>query len=359
MSSSDFTIGQFDTASPWRLKLRGEPDAANPDGVPVDIAGRPVQFTITPIGGGAPIVDHAGNNLQVGDGISDGSRGDVSYGEASNPWQQSGTDPDGETGKPGLYLARVTVTFPGGPESFPNNGYLLMTVDPVAATTVGRYLTRDALKNTLELTGQTFADADLDIAIAATSRGMEHRWGTVWKKGSAGEVRYYTATDGRVLVLGDVLDVSEVALDYAYGDCWGDGFASSASGGAGSYATLLALTDYRLLPFQNGATTRTPPGNGEPFRELQMARTAVWPRLPGGVDGVRITGTFGWETVPAGVTAAASIIATRLLKRTREAPFGIHGIGLDQAVVRAVQLSYDPEVTLALEGVTAPRTLLV
>lgn len=345
----DFVIREGDTAADFAATLKVK-DAAGVES-PADLQGATaLTVTMTPIRGGVPLLDAvACENRQNGDG-SDGTKGQV-----GRPWTAGETDDAA-----GYYMTTVTVSdADGNEESFPNEGYLLVAITPRAPETVGRYLTREQLKLTLELQGQTFADADIDVAIEAASRGMESRWGTIWRPGVAGEVRYYTAYDGRVLVLGDVLDTTEVALDYAYGDCFGDGFASSASGGAGAYATILPVTDYRLLPITNGASSRTPPGNGEPFRELQIARAATWPALPSGVDGVRITGTFGWEQVPAGVTAAASIIATRLFKRTREAPFGIHGIGLDQAIVRAVQFTYDPEVTFALDGVTAPRSLLV
>lgn len=339
---SVFTIGQFDTASPWRLKLRGEPTPAEPEGKPVDIAGAAIHFTVRPIEGGDAIVDHAGNNLQVGDGLSDGSRGDVSYGEDPNPWNQSGTDPAGETGRAGYYLARVTVTFTNGDvQSYPNAGHLLMVVDPVAPAAPGRYLTLAQLKDTLEIKGQ-YANRDIEVAIEAASRGLEIAYGAVWTLGTAtDEVRYYTAADEHLVPIGDVIKATEVAVDYAgWSDGWSSGWAS------GEYGTILSASDYRLEPFTNGLVADG--GNGEPFRQLVIKRGGTWRGFPGGADGVRITGQFGWERVPAGVTYAASNIATRLLRRIREAPFGVHGVGLDQQTFRAVTMARDPEIEVAI-----------
>jgi hypothetical protein len=333
---SAFTLGEGDNAGPWRLKLRGEPTVDEPDGPPVDIAGAAIHFTMTPIEGGTPLIDHAGNNLQAGDGIANGTRGDVSYGEDPNPW---GTAAD----SPGFYLTRVTVTFSSGDvQSYPNQGHLLLVIDPAAATTPGRYLTRDQLKDTLDMAQTNFANRDIDVAIEAASRGLEIAYGARWYvTGDAGgtAVRYYDAADDCLVALGDVLDVTELAVDFGWvGSRWG----------SGEYATILAATDYVLSPIENGSTSRTPPGNGEPFRLLELSRASSWRTWPAGPMAVRITGKFGWERTPAGVTAAATIVATRLLRRQREAPFGIHGVGLDQQTFRAVQFAKDPEVELAI-----------
>jgi hypothetical protein len=65
------------------------------------------------------------------------------------------------------------------------------------------------------------------------------------------------------------------------------------------------------------------------------------------VTEVTITGLFGWsEDVPPNVTQATKILASRLLKRVREAPFGIAGAGMDGMPVRVSKS--DPDVNLLL-----------
>lgn len=303
---------------------------------PVDIALATIHLTVTPIRGGTRIVDADIDNLQNGDG-SDGSKGNVGY---------DGTSAD--TATPGDYLGSIQATYVDGTkETFPNDGYILITVTPAAPTTEGRYLTREELKNTLELTGQSFADADIDVAIEAASRGLEDAWGARWTLGADGEARYYTAYE-RDVELGDVLKITSVDLDY--GSPWG--FV-----GGGTYSTPLTTADYRLLPITSGLVADG--GDGTPFKTLQLTRGSSVRCLPRGVDAVKITGQFGWETVPAGVRQATSIIATRLFKRTREAPFGIHALGLEGAAVRAVQIARDPEVTFIMGAVSGARSLIV
>jgi hypothetical protein len=43
-----------------------------------------------------------------------------------------------------------------------------------------------------------------------------------------------------------------------------------------------------------------------------------------------VTGQFGWSTSPEDIKAATSILAAKLFKRVREAPFGIVTVGIDQ-----------------------------
>jgi hypothetical protein len=56
--------------------------------------------------------------------------------------------------------------------------------------------------------------------------------------------------------------------------------------------------------------------------------------------------------VPARVTLACSILASRYIKRLREAPFGIAGVGADGAVVRI--MSVDPDVRSLLDPLATP-----
>ena len=78
---------------------------------------------------------------------------------------------------------------------------------------------------------------------------------------------------------------------------------------------------------------RRPPAGNYKF-------TTKYPRT------VELTGKFGWPAVPPAIEQAALILTGRLLKRGRETPYGVLGLGLDGAAVRINRT--DPDVqTLA------------
>lgn len=340
---ADFFLNAGDTASPIFETLEDDTGAA------VDIQGATVKITVTPIRGGTPIInDKAAVNLQVGDG-SDGSKGQVAYGQGAAPYAA------GETSTAGDYLYLWKVTFAGtAVQTFPNDGYRLLTITPDAPTTQAVYISREELKKTLQLSAESYADADIDVAITAASRGLEAAYDTIWQV-STDTMRYYQAY-GREVILGDVLHVTSIGLDYTWP--WpGDDYPYSSDWGSGTYSTALASTDYQLLPTRNGRAADG--GNGEPYRKLELVRGASYYTLPSGLRAVRITGVFGWETVPAGVRSAATILATRLLRRAREAPFGIHAIGIEGATMTAQSLARDPEIGFAIAGLKTPRSLVI
>jgi hypothetical protein len=340
--TTDFFIGQGDAPLVTET-LRDE------NGDPVDIQGADIKLTVTPVRGGAAILDAVDmDNDQVGDG-NDGTKGNVSI-------QLDGS----QTGASGDYLVKITATKASQQVTFPNVGFLVWTIGPTAESQQRRYVGIEDYKKTLSLQGFTFADADIDITVEAASRAIDEAYGGPWMLREAGEARYYTRADDRTVSLDGAISISEVALDYVYGDLfdrrWGyDPFA----GGGGTYSTVLQPSDYRLLPTINGLTTLTPPGNGEPYTELELVRGARVRKLPSGTDAIRITGQFGWEMVPSGVVFATKLTATRFLRRMREAPFGIVALGLEGAVARVREITSDPDIKMAMEPVTGGRRSLI
>lgn len=331
---ADFYLNQNDTASPIFETLEDETGAA------VDIQAATVKINAIPIHGGTALINNkSALNLQNGDG-SDGTRGQVAYGEGAAPYAA------GETATAGDYLYTWTVTFAGGAvQTFPNAGYRLLTITPDAPTSVGHYVTREELKKTLQLTGETYADNDLDVAISAASRGLESAYDTIWTLRSPGETRYYTAYTPIDLILGDVMSITTLAVEYG-------GWP-----GSGTYATTLSTSDYRLYPIPNGLVASG--GNGEPFRTLRLARGASQLYLPLDADAIKVTGQFGWETVPAGVRLATTIIATRMLRRARESPTGFATLGVDGTAILARGFARDPEIQYAMEYASPPKGLYV
>lgn len=215
-----------------------------------------------------------------------------------------------------------------------------------------RYVTIGSLKDSLTLTG-SYADADLLIALDSASRGLEDIYETLWLAPYTG-TRYYTRTGPREVHLGDVQIADTVALDYAYSDLGQDGRVWDWDTGLGTYSTILDPSWYRLLPVEAG-----PSGNGEPYRTLQLSRASQRFILPSGQDAIKITGTFGWQATPSGLQTAVKMIATRLLARTREAPFGLVALGAEGAIIRARDIATDPDIRFAMNPLTGTTSLFV
>lgn len=181
------------------------------------------------------------------------------------------------------------------------------------------YITLQELKNNAELVGVSFADYDAEIHIAAACAGIDEYTGRTFT--SSVGTRYYTPVDRWHLDIDDAINVTSVMTDYD-----GDGTFET---------TWTENTDYVLVPLNATA-------NGEPFDELQMKRypysshiLPMWPRS------VQVQGTFGWPAVPAPIKSAAMIMSMRLLRRAREAPFGIVGLGIDNVAVRISKVDPD------------------
>ena len=190
------------------------------------------------------------------------------------------------------------------------------------------YITLEEVKSTLTLTGQTYADADITRAITAASRGIDMMCNR----------RFYLDDDGPDALYydppaaGDELDIDDHATV---------SLVETDNDGSGAFATSWTFgVDYVLRPTQATAW-------GMPFTKIVRKTTSplVFPNASY-LESVRVTGTFGWPAVPEAVVQATSIIATKLVKRAREAPFAIVGVGVDNFAVRLGKS--DPEVAFLL-----------
>ena len=134
-----------------------------------------------------------------------------------------------------------------------------------------------------------------------------------WLDTGTANVRYYTPRSYRVLQIDDLVTMTSVGID---------------RGGTGTYSEAWTSgTDYVLEPFNAAAE--------QPARPYETLRVRFlsgrW--LPTYIEqSVKVTGQFGWVTIPDDVTAATSILAAKLIRRVREAPFGIVTAGIDQGV---------------------------
>lgn len=159
------------------------------------------------------------------------------------------------------------------------------------------YLDLEDLKNTLSLGGsQTYADDDLEAAIAAASRGIDkHTRRRFWADADASQVRYYTPDSAREVPIDDLITLTRVDVDTT---------------GDGTFATQWTLnTDFVTEPLNAAA-------DGEPYTLLKAHRRAGR-GFPNYERSVKVTGKFGWLTTPPGVIEATSIIAAQLARRAR------------------------------------------
>ena len=261
---------------------------------------------------------HAANNLQVGDG-SDGTRGEVSYGEAANPWTT-------ETATAGDFLYTWEVTFAGGTkQTYPNTGYRLLTITPDAPTTAQEYASREELKKTLNLSGTTYTDQDVSLALQAATTSINTHCGRVFTLGSS-ETRDYYPISPNYVIIDDAVTVTSVTTNGT---------------------TLTVGTDYRL----EAVAVAKP---GPPYDVIRnVAIPGVYGAMGYGFvaqSPLSVTGTFGWPSVPAPIKQATMILAGRYLQRSRSAPFAILTFGDGGEAARLTRS--DPDVAMLLSPYT-------
>lgn len=199
---------------------------------------------------------------------------------------------------------------------------------------MNEYVTLEELKASSELTGFSFADYDARKALEAASRGIDEYCGRrFWADTDTTSVRYYTPLDSGCAAIDDLVTVGTVEIDYD---------------GDGTHETTWTSADYTLAPLNAAA-------DAKPYEEIRARSwTTGFPCFTGSV---KVTGQFGWSAVPAQVHEATTIIATKLLKRAREAPFGVVGLGIDNVAVRIART--DPDIQFLLDPLVRGQGVMV
>lgn len=172
------------------------------------------------------------------------------------------------------------------------------------------YVTLTELKATLSMSGETFADADLQLAIDAASRAIDRATNRRFFPDTVAVERRYLA-DCPILPIDDLISLVSLSVD---GELWTED------------------VDFVLEPLNA-------PENGEPWTRVRALRT-----LRGTVT---IDGLFGWSAPPDQIRAAAGILAAKIAKRAREAPFGVAAFGVDGTAVRIS--ATDPDIRFLIE----------
>jgi hypothetical protein len=188
------------------------------------------------------------------------------------------------------------------------------------APELNAYVELEELKSTAELTGTNFADQDIQTVLVAASRGIDeafHR--RYWKDADDTQVRYYTPNGACTLEIDDLIDLTSVTND--------------ADGDGTFEETWVLNTDFTLEPLNAAADAR--PWETIRLHPNSSFRFSRYPRS------LKVTGQFGWPAVPAEVKTATTIIATRLLLRARQAPFGVVSAGMEGDAIRIARFDSD------------------
>lgn len=181
------------------------------------------------------------------------------------------------------------------------------------------YLSATALKDTLSLTGETFADNDVDRALLAASRGLDELCHDRFYA-TAGTYYFDPADSMTVKLRPSAGSITSIAVD---------------TDGDGDFETELTDTDYLAWPYNN-------PAEAKPWWEVQLhPKSSV--RFPAYPRSVRVIGSFGWATLPPALEQATGLLAAKLLKRAREAPFGIAVFGTEGGVAMRIARN-DPDI---------------
>jgi hypothetical protein len=179
------------------------------------------------------------------------------------------------------------------------------------------YATLSEVKNSLRIT-DSIDDTMLEVAIESASRMIDgYTARTFYNAGTA--VRNFAATDAINLIIDDAISVSEVASTDEIGDTY----------------TVWNANDFQLEPLNSRSD-----GLYMPYSGIRAVNTYTWPVVDQQAL-CRITGVWGWPSVPIAIKQATIIQSSRLYKRL-DSPLGVAGFG-DMGAIR-VGRYLDPDV---------------
>ncbi len=178
----------------------------------------------------------------------------------------------------------------------------------------------------------TVDDALIENSINSASRLIDQYCNRYFYSGTAGEVRYYKANDGFTCWIDDAQAITEVV---------------TASVDPTIYDTTWDVTDYQMLPINRVAN-----GGYYPITGISATDNYLFP-VWADIALVKVTGTYGWPSVPEPIKFAAIIQASRLFKRL-ESPLGVAGVS-DIGIMR-VGANIDGDVAQLINPFRLLRT---
>jgi len=195
------------------------------------------------------------------------------------------------------------------------------------------YATLAEVKAALRIT-DNIDNTLLEMAVESASRlidGFASR--QFYSYGTA--VRYFVAQDDFVVEVDDLAS--------------GTVTIQTASDADGIFDTTWDTDDYQLEPLNQVL-------DGIPwvFTSIRAVGDYLWP-ISGGEALVKVTGTYGWPSVPVTITQACIIQASRIYKRL-DSPMGIVGFG-DLGAIR-VSNQLDPDVAQLVQPYKRMRNFI-
>lgn len=194
------------------------------------------------------------------------------------------------------------------------------------------YATLAQVKSSLRLT-DNIDDPLIELAIEAASREIDSYCSRVfYNMGTS--ARFFSASDPYFCPIDDLISITELATALTsngnYDTVWANPTAGQNNG------------DYQLEPLNATAPTD---GIISPYTGIRALWRYLFPTI-GGNALVRVTGTWGWASIPTPVKQACVIQAARIFKRN-DSPLGVAGFG-DMGVMR-VSSQMDPDVRQLIE----------
>lgn len=165
------------------------------------------------------------------------------------------------------------------------------------------YCTLADVKAALRIT-DTVDDALIESSINSASRMIDQYCNRYFYSGSAGEVRYFKATDAYNCWIDDCQTITEVR---------------TAQSNPITFNQVWASTDYQTIPANTLAN-----GAYQPITGIIAVYNYFFPTWQDS-NLVKVTGTWGWASVPDSIKFATIIQASRLFKRL-ESPLGVAGV---------------------------------
>ena len=172
------------------------------------------------------------------------------------------------------------------------------------------YCTLADVKAALRIT-DTIDDALIESSINSASRMIDQYCNRYFYSGSPGEVRYFKATDAYNCWIDDCQTITEVR---------------TAQSNPITFNQVWASTDYQTIPANTLAN-----GAYQPITGLIAIYNYFFPTWQDS-NLVKVTGTWGWASVPDSIKFATIIQASRLFKRL-ESPLGVAGVS-DMGIMR-------------------------
>lgn len=276
------------------------------DGTAVDLTGKTVKFKMRAVNSTTLKVDAAA--VVVGSATA----GNVRY-----DWAAADVDTAGQ------YLCwwEVTTTAGGKTQDVMEAVIEFRAHGPATNT----YVELEQLKRSAELTGTSFADLDIRGAISAASRAIDEACSRrFYADTDANQVRYYSPHRTDHCYIDDLITLTSIKTD---------------EGDDGTFETTWVSADYVLEPLNAAADSK-------PYTAIRARPSGNNVFVPQYPKSLEVTGKFGWSAIPQPIVDATTILAARILKRKREAPFGVVSLGLEGAARITAQ---DPDV-VALIG---------